>query len=106
MRDQLLKAQLRKVALAILCVVCNCGVFAQSVPLPNAFAHNDYSHKRPLHEAMENGYTNMEADVFLHGLIFCLAFLFGPRIVFGNGFEIKSSGPVTRNVTLRGLLVK
>jgi len=67
MRNQLLKAQLLKIAFAIVCVVCNCSVFAQSIPLPNAFAHNDYSHKRPLHEAMENGYTNIEADVFLHG---------------------------------------
>src|SRR5476649_616545 len=38
---------------------------AQSIPLPNAFAHNDYSHKRPLYDALQNGYTNMEADIFL-----------------------------------------
>jgi len=67
MRKLLLKAQLSKIMLAVLCVVCNCCVFAQSVPLPNAFAHNDYSHKRPLHDALANGYTNIEADVFLHG---------------------------------------
>jgi len=38
---------------------------SQSVPLPNAFAHNDYSHKRPLYDALQNGYTNIEADIFL-----------------------------------------
>jgi len=40
---------------------------SQSVPLPNAFAHNDYRHKHPLYDALSNGYTNMEADVFLKG---------------------------------------
>jgi hypothetical protein len=38
---------------------------SQSVPLPNAFAHNDYSHKHPLYDALQNGYTNIEADIFL-----------------------------------------
>lgn len=28
-------------------------------------AHNDYYHKRPLHEALENGFDSVEADVFL-----------------------------------------
>jgi len=40
---------------------------SQSIPLPNAFAHNDYSHKHPLYDALQNGYTNMEADIFLKG---------------------------------------
>jgi len=39
---------------------------SQLIPLPNAFAHNDYSHKHPLFDAMQNGYTNIEADIFLH----------------------------------------
>jgi hypothetical protein len=38
---------------------------SQSIPLPNAFAHNDYCHKHPLFDALENGYTNIEADIFL-----------------------------------------
>jgi hypothetical protein len=29
-------------------------------------AHNDYMHKRPLFEALENGFTSIEIDVFLH----------------------------------------
>jgi len=42
-------------------------VHSQSVPLPNAFAHNDYRHLHPLFDALENGYTNIEADIFLEG---------------------------------------
>jgi len=40
-------------------------IIPQLIPLPNAFAHNDYSHKRPLYDALQNGYTNIEADIFL-----------------------------------------
>jgi hypothetical protein len=29
------------------------------------YAHNDYLHKKPLFNALENGYTRMEADIFL-----------------------------------------
>ncbi|HEY9533024.1 MAG TPA: phosphatidylinositol-specific phospholipase C/glycerophosphodiester phosphodiesterase family protein [Mucilaginibacter sp.] len=39
---------------------------AQSLMLVNGFAHNDYRHKRPLFDAEKNGYTHIEADVFLH----------------------------------------
>src|SRR5262245_60322534 len=35
------------------------------VPLVNAHAHNDYAHKRPLLDALDNGFTSVEADVFL-----------------------------------------
>jgi hypothetical protein len=35
------------------------------IPLKNAHAHNDYEHKRPLFEALENGFCSVEADVFL-----------------------------------------
>jgi hypothetical protein len=38
---------------------------AQNVPLVNAFAHNDYFHKRPLFDALDNGYNHIEADVYL-----------------------------------------
>ncbi len=38
-----------------------------SFPLPNAFAHNDYLHPHPLFDALQNGYTNIEADIFLKG---------------------------------------
>jgi hypothetical protein len=38
---------------------------AQSTPLLNGFAHNDYRHKHPLFDALDNGFTNIEADIFL-----------------------------------------
>ena len=34
-------------------------------PLPNAHAHNDYLHARPLLDALDHGFTSVEADVFL-----------------------------------------
>lgn len=43
--------------------VLNCR--AQHVPIPNAFAHNDYWHKRPLYDALTNGYIHIEADIYL-----------------------------------------
>ncbi|WP_351236601.1 phosphatidylinositol-specific phospholipase C/glycerophosphodiester phosphodiesterase family protein [Streptomyces sp. NPDC002133] len=34
-------------------------------PLRRAHAHNDYLHTRPLHDALANGFTSLEADIFL-----------------------------------------
>lgn len=34
-------------------------------PLPRAHAHNDYLHTRPLHDALDQGFTSVEADIFL-----------------------------------------
>jgi len=34
-------------------------------PLPGAHAHNDYEHERPLLDALDHGFTSVEADVFL-----------------------------------------
>ncbi|MGD1889049.1 MAG: phosphatidylinositol-specific phospholipase C/glycerophosphodiester phosphodiesterase family protein [Cyclobacteriaceae bacterium] len=39
--------------------------FAQVKPLPNAHAHNDYRHERPLLDALAHGFTSIEADVLL-----------------------------------------
>ncbi|MET9429732.1 MULTISPECIES: phosphatidylinositol-specific phospholipase C/glycerophosphodiester phosphodiesterase family protein [unclassified Streptomyces] len=36
-------------------------------PLRRAHAHNDYLHRRPLHDALAHGFTSVEADVFLVG---------------------------------------
>jgi hypothetical protein len=33
-------------------------------PLENAHAHNDYQHQRPLLDALDHGFTSIEADVF------------------------------------------
>jgi N-acetylmuramoyl-L-alanine amidase len=35
------------------------------VPLRQAHAHNDYEHKRPLLDALENGFCSVEADIYL-----------------------------------------
>lgn len=44
----------------------NCHfVFSQVTPLPNAHAHNDYEHTRPLLDALAQGFTSVEADVYL-----------------------------------------
>jgi hypothetical protein len=34
-------------------------------PLPNAHAHNDYQHDRPLLDAISRGFRSVEADIFL-----------------------------------------
>jgi glycerophosphoryl diester phosphodiesterase len=36
-----------------------------SQPLPQAHAHNDYEHARPLYDALSLGFTSVEADVWL-----------------------------------------
>lgn len=38
---------------------------AQPFSLPHAYAHNDYWHKRPLLDALDNGFTHLEADIYL-----------------------------------------
>jgi hypothetical protein len=38
---------------------------ADPVPLPQAHAHNDYEHRRPLLDALDHGFCNVEADVWL-----------------------------------------
>ncbi|WKN42196.1 phosphatidylinositol-specific phospholipase C/glycerophosphodiester phosphodiesterase family protein [Tunicatimonas pelagia] len=39
--------------------------WAQVTPLPNAHAHNDYQHERPLLDALAHGFTSVEADILL-----------------------------------------
>lgn len=36
-------------------------------PLANAHAHNDYEHARPLFEALDQGFTSVEADIYAVG---------------------------------------
>jgi hypothetical protein len=40
-------------------------------PLKRAHSHNDYEHKRPLLDALDQGFASVEADIFLteHGLL-------------------------------------
>jgi hypothetical protein len=39
--------------------------FPSPAPLAQAYAHNDYLHERPLLDALELGFTSVEADVWL-----------------------------------------
>jgi hypothetical protein len=55
-----------KVVLSGLFILISFAAPAQNQPLTNAFAHNDYWHKRPLFDALDNGFTHIEADVYLH----------------------------------------
>lgn len=38
-----------------------------SCPLAQAHAHNDYEHERPLLDALDHGFTSVEADIYLVG---------------------------------------
>lgn len=51
--------------LFILALLVSCQSIDRVTPLPNAHAHNDYHHERPLFEALDNGFTSVEADVHL-----------------------------------------
>lgn len=45
-----------------------CGGVAAAAaprPLPNAHAHNDYEHARPLADALDHGFNSVEADIYL-----------------------------------------
>jgi glycerophosphoryl diester phosphodiesterase len=41
--------------------------WAAARPLARAHAHNDYEHENPLYDAVEHGFTSVEADVYLVG---------------------------------------
>jgi glycerophosphoryl diester phosphodiesterase len=38
---------------------------AEPKPLPQAHAHNDYEHSRPLFDALDHGFCSVEADIWL-----------------------------------------
>ena len=56
-------AAMRLVGMLVAVVVAS-GSIHGAEPLPNAHAHNDYWHKRPLFDAVDRGFTSVEADVF------------------------------------------
>lgn len=41
------------------------GSAAAQTPLPQAHAHNDYEHSRPLLDALDQGFCSVEADIWL-----------------------------------------
>ncbi len=58
--------------------------FAQ--PLAQAHAHNDYEHDRPLLDALEHGFTSVEADIWL---------VFGELFVAHDAHEIRRGRTLT-----------
>jgi hypothetical protein len=62
-----LKAALSLVAIVIGAFAIDSANGAPHVvaPLPNAHAHNDYLHARPLFDALDNGFTSVEADIYV-----------------------------------------
>lgn len=54
-----------KTSVVIFLFISTIAVPAQTIILPNAYAHNDYWHKRPLLDALDHGFTYVEADVYL-----------------------------------------
>ena len=64
MRPLITSLKCLKTLLFILLVLSQFCCYAQSNPLVNGFAHNDYRHKHPLYDALDNGFTNIEADIF------------------------------------------
>lgn len=51
--------------LAVLLGVGLCASGLAAPPLPRAHAHNDYEHKRPLLDALDQGFCSVEADIYL-----------------------------------------
>ena len=45
------------------CINCLTSV---AQPIAHGHAHNDYLHQQPLFDALVNGFTSIEADIFLH----------------------------------------
>jgi len=62
------------------------NVNAQCIPLPNGFAHNDYWHKRPLFDALDNGFTYIEADIYERDGRLIVAHLF-PALNYSRTLE-------------------
>lgn len=54
-----------KALLSLLFATAAVGAAAEPAVLPRAHAHNDYQHARPLLDALEQGFGNIEADIWL-----------------------------------------
>lgn len=50
---------------AALLILCAGGLRPPVAVSQQAHAHNDYRHPRPLHDALDRGFSSIEADVFL-----------------------------------------
>lgn len=52
-------------ASALVAILCAARSLPAAEPLAQAHAHNDYLHDRPLLDALDHGFTSVEADIFL-----------------------------------------
>lgn len=80
--------------LVAILLTCSCGNFstpAGPTPLPRAHAHNDYEHDRPLYDALDHGFTSVEADIHL---------------VDGRLYVAHDSDEITPDRTLRSLYLE
>ena len=57
------KACLQSITLLFVLLTGVTGLAAE--PLIHSHAHNDYEHKRPLFDALDNGFCSIEADIYL-----------------------------------------
>ncbi|MCE7006687.1 phosphatidylinositol-specific phospholipase C/glycerophosphodiester phosphodiesterase family protein [Kibdelosporangium philippinense] len=56
------------VVLSVFALVFSVSTVASATqvrPLPQAHAHNDYEHTRPLYDALDHGFASVEADIYL-----------------------------------------
>ncbi|MGN6547493.1 MAG: phosphatidylinositol-specific phospholipase C/glycerophosphodiester phosphodiesterase family protein [Aureliella sp.] len=53
------------VAIVSLCLMAQATQAQPAKPLPQAHAHNDYLHERPLLDALDHGFCSVEADIYL-----------------------------------------
>jgi len=53
------------VLLLVICSTWSIVLNAQVTPIPEAHAHNDYWHIRPLLQSLDNGFMSVEADIHL-----------------------------------------
>ncbi len=51
--------------LPLVLVACSALAASSPKPLAEAHSHNDYEHKRPLFDALDQGFCSVEADIYL-----------------------------------------
>lgn len=67
---------LKNIFFAIIILCFPSSLRSQVIAMPNAHAHNDYKHRHPLSDALNYGFTSIEADVFLKNDRFIVAHIF------------------------------
>ncbi len=88
------KSAIATILLVSILLTCSCGRYftpAGPTPLRRAHAHNDYEHDRPLYDALDHGFTSVEADIHL---------------VDGQLYVAHDSDEITPNRTLRSLYLE